>query len=160
MPSIHLITHIQAPLHICFDLARSIDLHQVSTAHTNETAIDGKTSGLIGLHEFVTWQATHFGVRQQLSSRITAFTYPVHFRDEQIKGIFQYIRHDHYFAYDAPTTTMTDEFQYASPLGYLGKLADALFVKRYLTHLLQKRNAIIKQFAETNEWKTILKNPS
>ena len=89
MPFIDIETTIKAPIERCFDLARSIDLHQISTSHTNETAIAGTTSGLIGLNETVTWEATHFGVRQQLTSRITEFEYPNLFTDEMVKGVFK-----------------------------------------------------------------------
>ena len=41
-------------------------------------------------------------------------------------------------------------------MGYLGKLADIVFLKKYLTRFLLKRNQTIKQFAESNKWKTIL----
>ena len=47
---------IKAPIEICFDLARSIDLHVDSTNHTGEKAVGGVTSGLIGLGESVTWR--------------------------------------------------------------------------------------------------------
>jgi len=87
MPTIHLQTIIQSNIQICFDLSRSIDLHKISTAHTNEVAIDGCISGLIGLDESVTWQAVHFGVKQKLTTKITAFEYPYHFCDEQVRGI-------------------------------------------------------------------------
>jgi hypothetical protein len=39
MPVISLKTIIEADIGLCFDLARSIDLHTISTAHTNERAI-------------------------------------------------------------------------------------------------------------------------
>jgi hypothetical protein len=61
MPKIELHTEIDAPIERVFDLARSIDLHMLSTSHTNEKAIAGKTSGLIGLGEWVTWRAKHLG---------------------------------------------------------------------------------------------------
>ena len=54
MPLIHLNTYIQAPIEVVFDLSRSIELHTLSTAHTNEQAIAGKTSGLLELGETVT----------------------------------------------------------------------------------------------------------
>jgi len=54
MPVIELKTAIKAPVERCFDLSRSIDLHKISTAHTNEEAIAGVTSGLIGPNEWVT----------------------------------------------------------------------------------------------------------
>lgn len=62
MPKIELTTEINAPIEICFDLSRSIDLHQLSTAKTNEKAIKGVTAGLIGPDESVTWEAVHFAL--------------------------------------------------------------------------------------------------
>lgn len=97
MPTIELATSINATIEICFDLSRSIDLHQISTASTKEKAIAGKNSGLIGPGEFVTWEAVHFGIKQHLSSKITAFERPFHFRDEQLHGPFKFLKHDHYF---------------------------------------------------------------
>ena len=38
-----------------------------------QVAVGGRTSGLIGLGEEVTWRARHFGVTQHLTSKITAF---------------------------------------------------------------------------------------
>ncbi len=54
MPRIELKTEIKADLEIVFDLSRSVDLHKISTEHTKETAIEGKTSGLLGLNDKVT----------------------------------------------------------------------------------------------------------
>ena len=48
MPLIELQTKINSTIEICFDLSRGIDLHKISTAKTNETAVDGVTKGLIG----------------------------------------------------------------------------------------------------------------
>lgn len=53
MPTINLTTSINAPIQICFDLSRSIELHKISTAHTREKAIDGVTRGLIGINQTV-----------------------------------------------------------------------------------------------------------
>jgi len=112
MPIIRLETHIKSDIKICFDLSRSIELHKISTAKTNEIAIAGITSGLIKLGESVTWQATHFGVKQQLTSIITAFNIPRHFRDEQQKGVFKYIIHDHYFETNGEMVIMKDIFDF------------------------------------------------
>jgi hypothetical protein len=73
MPVIQLSLFIKAPIQVCFDLSRSIDIHIESTSHTNEKAVKGRTGGLIELGETVTWEATHFGIRQQLTSMITEF---------------------------------------------------------------------------------------
>jgi hypothetical protein len=96
MPIISIVTRIAASIEVCFDLARSIDVHIESTVGTDEKAVAGVTSGLIDLGQEVTWEATHFGVRQRLTSRITAFDRPGHFRDSQVRGPFRRFDHDHF----------------------------------------------------------------
>ena len=107
MPLVQLETLIHAPIDRCFDLSRDIDLHIRSTEGTEEIAVAGVTTGLIGLGEEVTWEATHFGVRQKLTTGITAFSRPGHFRDSQVRGAFRRFDHDHYFiALDGGATLM------------------------------------------------------
>lgn len=156
MPTIYLETKIKSKIQICFDLARSIDLHQISTAKTNEKAVDGKTKGLINLGEYVTWRAKHFGITQRLTSKITRFNEPLYFRDEQQKGAFKYIAHDHYFEKYDQYVIMKDIFKFQSPFGIFGKLCDKIFLSGYLKRLLIERNTIIKEYAETEKWKSIL----
>lgn len=156
MPKIELTTEIYSAIGICFDLSRSIDLHKISTKHTNEEAIAGKTSGLINLHETVTWQATHFGIRQKLTSKITGFDRPYYFRDEQVKGAFISFYHEHIFEEHEDKVIMKDVFVYESPFGVLGKLFNQLVLTKYMKKLLVKRNKVIKEFAETNKWKEVL----
>lgn len=157
MPVIKLITPVQAPATRCFDLSLSIDLHIISTSHTGERAIAGTTTGLIGLGETVTWRARHFGVWQKLTTKITAYDRPRFFVDEMVKGAFKRFRHEHYFLENGEgITTITDVFDYQSPLGRLGRIADGLFLKRYMTNLLEERNQVIKQYAETEQWRRLL----
>jgi hypothetical protein len=43
---------------------------------------------------------------------------------------------------------MKDIFDFTSPLGPLGHLADALFLEKYMRRLFEESNAIIRQIAE------------
>lgn len=156
MPVIELFTKINAPIEICFDLARSIDLHRISTSHTSEEAISGVTSGLIGPNEYVTWRATHFGIKQTLTSKITSFERPYYFVDEQVQGAFKSIYHVHKFEAENGQVTMIDHFEYTSPFGIFGELFNQLILTSYLRKLLLKRNEIIKFYAETDQWKLVL----
>jgi ligand-binding SRPBCC domain-containing protein len=156
MAVIKLETIIHADVEVCFDLSRSIDLHRVSTAGTNEKAIAGCTSGLIDLNETVTWEATHFGIRQQLTSIISIYERPFHFRDEQVKGAFKYIIHDHLFEMQNGVVLMKDIFSYAAPFGWMGTIAEKVLLNSYLKKFLITRNNIIKEYAESNKWKTIV----
>ena len=149
MPVIEVATLINAPLDVCFDLARDIDLHIKSTEGTNEKAVGGVTSGLIGMGEEVTWEATHFGIRQRMTSRITAFDRPHRFRDSQVEGPFRRFDHDHIFTLESGQTRMGDVFDYQSPLGWLGRCADYLFLRAHMAELLEKRARVIKEVAES-----------
>jgi ligand-binding SRPBCC domain-containing protein len=156
MPLIELTTFIHAPIERCFDLARSIDLHKLSTVGTEEEAVEGVTSGLIGMGQHVTWRARHFGVTQTLTSKITGYEYPVYFRDEMVKGPFRMISHDHAFERSGDDTIMKDRFEFESPAGILGVLVNKLILEKYMRDLLLKRNAVIKEVAEGDVWKTVL----
>jgi len=145
---IHLTTHINAPINKCFELSISVDVHQQSTGNTREKAIAGVTSGMMELNDTVTWEAVHFGVKQKLTSKITKYQYPFYFVDEMVSGVFKKIYHQHVFTESGNTTTMTDIFEYASPLGIMGKLAEKLFLNRYLKNFLIERNNYIKLLAE------------
>lgn len=148
MPIIKISLFIKAPIQVCFDLSRSIDIHMESTSHTNERAVKGRTSGLIELGETVTWEATHFGIRQQLTTIITEFDPPNKFVDEMVSGAFKRFRHEHTFEIQDGGTLMTDKFDYTSPFGPLGMLADVMFLRSYMERLLLRRNEYIKNNAE------------
>ncbi len=156
MPVIDLVTLIEAPIAIVFDLARSIDAHRESQTAHNERAIArgggttaGRTSGLLEEGESVTWEATHFGIRQRLSSRIVTMSRPTHFRDSMVEGAFARFDHDHFFeAEREKSTRMRDVFDFDAPLGPLGRLANRLFLERYMRKLLEERNRVLKQLAE------------
>lgn len=156
MAVIHLQTVIDAPIERCFDLARSIDLHTRSMAQQSERAVAGRTRGLIELGEEVTWEARHFGIKQRLTSRITAFERPRYFQDTMVRGAFKRFVHDHVFEKQGSATVMQDVFDYSAPLGILGRLAERLFLTRYMANLLRQRNAVIRAMAEGDQWQDVL----
>ena len=154
MPIIKIKTLIKADLKTCFDLSRNIDFHKESMAHSNEKAISGKTLGLIELGEWVTWEAKHFGVKQRLTSKITEFKSPNYFVDEMVSGAFKSFRHEHHFEksydnkFDVDYTLMIDKFHFQSPFGIIGRLANFLFLRRYMKKLLTTRNSLLRKKAE------------
>ncbi|MBK1897238.1 SRPBCC family protein [Chryseobacterium paridis] len=148
MSRIYLETIIKADIHIVFDLARDIDLHQRSTFKSQEKAIAGHTSGLIGLNETVTWRAKHLGFDQTHTSKIISMERPSEFTDIMLKGTFASFRHQHIFKKDDKNTIMIDILEFESPLGIVGKLFNRVFLKNYLTRFLLERNRIIKKTAE------------
>ncbi len=148
MASFEIETRIHAPIERCFDLARDLDLHQRSLSHTREEAIAGRTGGLLGADEEVTFKGRHFGVWLEHTSRITRFEPPRHFRDSMIKGRFLSFDHDHFFEAGRSVTIMRDVVEFRSPWGPLGRILDRLILTAYLKRLLTKRNQVIKLEAE------------
>jgi ligand-binding SRPBCC domain-containing protein len=156
MPLIELETLIRAPVERCFDLARSIDFHERTASETQERAVAGRTKGLIELGEEVTFSARHFGVRQRLTSKITAFDRPWQFRDEMLRGAFAVLRHDHRFEAREDLTLMRDEFYFEAPLGLLGRIAERAVLVRYMTEFLRVRAQILCAHAESEQWRAYL----
>lgn len=141
---IEVVTPIAAPIERCFDAARDLDLHLHSMKHTGETAVGGRTSGLIELGESVTWRARHFGISQHFTSKITAFDRPRYFQDSMTRGAFASFVHDHYFEPAAEGTVMRDVVELRAPLGILGSLAERLFLGRYMRRLIEERAIAIR----------------
>ncbi len=156
MPTIQTSTEILAPVETVFDLACSVDLHMHSTSQTNERAVAGVTSGLVGIGDRVTWEATHFFVRQRLTVEVVQFDRPNHFRDSMVQGAFKHFDHDHYFEATDSGTRMRDVFEYTSPFGFVGSVANVLLVNRHMRKLLETRNEVIKQVAESQRASSFL----
>lgn len=156
MPTIRTETYIHASLERCFDLSLSVDLHRHSVAHTHERPVAGVTSGVMKLGDTVTWEAVHFGIKQHLTSKITAYERPYRFTDEMIRGAFQEIMHIHEFDPQPLGTLMIDLFTFRAPLSILGRLAEMLVLTRYMKGLLLTRNRYLKQAAEAGTDATLL----
>jgi ligand-binding SRPBCC domain-containing protein len=150
---IRLSTPIAAPPERVFDLARSIDAHQDSTEGTQERAVAGVTRGLIGMGDEVTWEARHFAVRQRLTVRITGFERPSRFQDVMVSGAFKSMKHNHDFIAQPPGTLMVDRFEFESPFGILGRMVDRVFLFAYMRRFLIRRNQVLKNLAESEDWR-------
>ena len=148
MQTLRIETIIAAPIERCFDAARDLDLHVESLAHTNEVAIAGRTTGLIELGEEVTWRGRHLGVTQNFTSRITAFERPFDFQDTMVRGAFRSFVHDQWFVVEGDRTRMTDVAVFAAPLGMFGRVAEIVFLRRYMHRLLVLRAESLKQTLE------------
>lgn len=152
MPTIRLCTEIEAPITRVFDLCRSIEAHVATAAGTDERPVSGVTTGLMQLGEQVTWSARHLGRRWLLTSRITLCERPHRFRDSQVKGVFVRFDHDHEFEARGTTTIVRDVFDFTSPCGVLGRIADVVVVTRHLRRFLHHRMNGIKAIAESTRW--------
>src|SRR6476620_11616937 len=156
MPNIHITTFIAAPVEIVFDLSRNVDLHKKSMIKYKEEAVAGIRFGLIEKDETVTWRAKHFFKTRFLRSRITEMIKPKIFIDEQSKGDFKMLKHEHHFKSCENGTIMIDLVHFETPYGAMGRWFNTLYLTKYVKKLIEQRNKTIKEFAETEKWKKLL----
>lgn len=148
MARIELEMLVHAPPEACYALALNVQAHLDSTSRTGERVVAGPADGHLKLGDVVTWEARHLGIRQRLTVRISAATPPRYFQDVLVRGAFRTLQHDHYFKAVSGGTLMRDVFEFSSPLGFVGRWFDALFLTRYMTRFLRTRNAQLKERLE------------
>lgn len=68
----------------------------------------------------------------------------VSFVDEQRVGPYRYWHHRHQFFEHEAGVRMTDDVTYALPLGPLGRIAHALYVRNQLHHIFDERRRAIE----------------
>ena len=156
MPYLHLTTFIAAPVERVFDLSRSITLHKHSMQQFGEEPVGGLRSGLMKEGDVVTWQAKHLFKERKLKVKITSFKSPYAFTDEQVEGDFAKMKHEHYFKPIENGTLLIDQFWFETPYGKIGKVLNQLYLTRYMERLLEQHNKVIKQVAESDQWKKFL----
>lgn len=143
-------TFIAAPPELCFDLARDVEAHRRSAAFSKEKLVaPGKLAGHLELGDLVAFQGRHFGVTQTFIARITLVERPHRFDDEMVKGIFRWLKHVHEFHPRDGGTLMRDILTWEAPLGPVGRLADALFLRRHMEWFVRTKQGHLKQEAES-----------
>ena len=81
---------------------------------------------------------------------------PYYFCDEMVKGAFKNFKHEHYFSVVNNQTLMKDVFMFESPFGIIGSIFNQLILTNYMRQFLIERNQIVKQVAESNDWKKFI----
>lgn len=139
MPTLIFETLIHARAEECFDLIRDARIQPEPFP-----AIFGE----FGVEQIVAFKSSFFGIEQSLTVKVTEFNRPILLVDEMTKGSFKSFKHTHEFLFVENGTLMRDTIVWESPCGFIGKLADKLFMAKRLTQLVTTRNAKLKELAE------------
>ena len=86
-----------------------------------------------------------FGVPLRWRTRIEIFEPPHRFTDVQVRGPYRLWQHAHEFTETPAGTLMADRVRYQMPLGPLGRLAHALFVRRTLERIFDFRYQAVER---------------
>lgn len=148
MPIIEHHQFIKASIEHCFNLARNVEVHTQTTSNTKEKAVGGVTKGLLEEGDIVIWEAIHFGIKQRLTAKVIKMEKPNIFVDIMVKGAFHSFVHTHEFTETNCGTLMIDNFEYNSPFGLIGRVADKLFLEKYMKKFIATRARELKKIAE------------
>ena len=81
-------------------------------------------------------------------TEITHVNEPNYFVDEQRFGPYALWHHQHHFRKVENGVEMTDEVNYAIPMGVLGRIANWLFVERQVNAIFDHRYKVLEQYFE------------
>lgn len=93
------------------------------------------------------------GIKVRWTTEITHVLPGSHFIDEQRFGPYAFWHHQHHFREAAGGIEMTDEVNYAIPLGLFGRILNWLFIKRELHRIFDYRFRILEKYFEVERTK-------
>lgn len=156
MYSIHLTTFIKAPVKLVFDLSRNATVFKKALEGRNETLTANASGILLNVSDTITLSAKHLGKTRTMTLRVTEMNEPEKFVEEQVKGDLKSFRHEHHFKEVENGSLLIDMIYMEEPRDAVGGLMGKLFMKGYFEKILNKRNALIKQYAESDKWRTVM----
>ena len=152
---------ILAPIDRCFLLSTSIEIVQMTLGMHPVAAESKRSTGLIEAGDQLVWRGWIFGLPQMHETLVTGFDRPHFFQDTMGRGRFASFHHDHHFTAEAPVggrpcTLLEDAVHFALPLGILGAAVGRLVMVPHVRGLVKRRFALLKQLAESDEWRRYL----
>lgn len=153
------VTDVAAPAQVLHDLVLDVDVHAESLRGSGESATTSTGRRTLAEGDEVTFRARHLGVRWTMTSRVTTVERPHRIVDEQVRGPFRRMRHEHVFAPGPRGTRMTDRMEVALRGGPVGALVVRLVAEPYLRRLLRERADHLRSVAEGG-WSTRRARPT
>jgi ligand-binding SRPBCC domain-containing protein len=156
---------VRAPVERCFLLStslaivqRELGMHPVAASYIGEDGMarQTRTQGLVRGRDRVRWEGWQLGLPQFHLSLISAYEPSHHFQDRMVAGRFRYFCHDHYFTSSEDGVVMQDTIQFSLPLGLAGEIAGRYIMLPHIAKLLRRRLQLLRQIAESEEWRQYL----
>jgi len=145
--------HINAPMDRCFLLATHVGL----TAQALEMQpVAGTVAGTLGPGDRVVWTGWRFGLPLVHEGLVTRYERPAFFQDTMARGRFRKYQHDHQFTEIDGHTLVVERLRFSMPFGPLGRQLGKRLVVPAVTKLLRRRVELLRQVAESYEWRRYL----
>ena len=147
MPHLEFVSLLQAPQQKVWDLHASLRVLELLTPpETKITLPEPKPTLELGVRFIIVVRQPPVFVPLAWESVFTVWEPPLRFVDEQgLRGPWKSWRHEHRFEkVDEHTTRLIDSIDYEPPMGPLGRIADALFLRRTIEKSFAYRHAKTK----------------
>jgi hypothetical protein len=148
---------IEAPIERCFDLVRSVEVHEYTTEIIRGRAEGGRLEGLWQRGDRTLWSAVFFGCRFQLTMEASLVESPHFYNETLVKGLLRNFAHKYTLTtLESGLTVVRDELEVVSWLSLIVPPADKWLLYKRMQFIVRDRLVKIKLIAESSQWRDYL----
>lgn len=144
------VQHINASLKECWSFFSNPKNLQIITPKSMGFEVTDYDDKLIYAGQIIQYKITPLlGIKLNWMTEITVVKENSYFIDEQRFGPYTLWHHKHFFEATANGTQMTDIVHYALPLGFIGRIMNALVVRNELKTIFEYRHKKVEEIFNT-----------
>jgi len=140
--------HINKPLEVVFEFFSKPENLEMITPKSLSFNILTPTPIKMGKGSLIDYTIRLFGIPIHWRTLISDYEPPFRFVDQQIKGPYTFWHHTHTFRLVEGGVEIIDQVKYSLPLGWLGTLAHAIWVRKDLEKIFEYRKTVIQKYFE------------
>ena len=146
--------HINKPLEVVFEFFSKPENLEMITPESLSFNMLTPTPVKMEKGSLIDYTIRLFGIPIHWRTLISDYEPPFRFVDQQIKGPYTFWHHTHTFKLVEGGVEIIDEVKYSLPLGWLGTLAHAIWVRKDLEEIFEYRKTVIQNYFEINNIST------
>ena len=140
--------YINKPLEVVFEFFSKPENLEMITPKSLSFNILTPTPIKMGKGSLIDYTIRLFGIPIHWRTLISDYEPPFRFVDQQIKGPYTFWHHTHMFQAVEGGVEIIDKVKYSLPLGWLGTLAHAIWVRKDLEKIFKHRKNVIQNYFE------------
>ena len=140
--------YINKPLDVVFEFFSKPENLEMITPKSLSFNILTPTPIKMGKGSLIDYTIRLFGIPIHWRTLISDYEPPFRFVDQQIKGPYTFWHHTHMFQAVEGGVEIIDQVKYSLPLGWLGTLAHAIWVRKDLEQIFEYRKTVIQNYFE------------
>ncbi len=140
--------HINKPLEVVFEFFSKPENLEMITPKSLSFNILTPTPIKMEKGSLIDYTIRLFGIPIHWRTLISDYEPPFRFVDQQIKGPYTFWHHTHTFELVEGGVEIIDQVKYSLPLGWLGTLAHAIWVRKDLEQIFEYRKTVIQNYFE------------